>query len=76
MGLEGVRKCGKAAEQISEMDVVRVDRRTSGYMIKEECQKELIRSRAGQRTWRFEERLERGEELQGNVLKTLRIESL
>jgi len=38
-----------------------VDWRTPGYMVREEVQRDLLRGRAGQRAWRFEERLERGE---------------
>lgn len=31
------------------------------YMVRKEVQRNLLRNRTGQRAWRFEERLERGE---------------
>jgi len=33
----------------------------TGYMVREELQREMLRERAGIRAWGFEERLERGE---------------
>jgi len=38
-----------------------MDWRTPGYMMRKEVQRDLLRGRAGQRVWRFEKRLERGE---------------
>jgi len=37
-----------------------LDRRTSGYMIKEEIQRGKLKERAGKRAWGFEKRLEEG----------------
>lgn len=39
-----------------------MDERIPGYMVKEEVQRDLPEGKAGQRTWRFEERLEKGED--------------
>lgn len=70
--MEGVREDGKAAGYLRW--ILGVDRRTPRYMIREEFQRGLIKSRVEQRAWRFEKRLEKEEGLQGNVLKKLRIE--
>ncbi|EFN89124.1 hypothetical protein EAI_08591 [Harpegnathos saltator] len=40
--------------------VLRVERWTPGYMVGEEMQRELMRSRAGIRAWRYEKRLGEG----------------
>jgi len=48
--------------------VLGVDSRTPGYLVREEVQREKLRSVAGKRAWKFEERLERGE---GSVLAQL-----
>lgn len=37
-----------------------VEGRTPGYMVREEWQREKLRSRAGRRAWGFEERLREG----------------
>jgi len=38
-----------------------MDWKTPGYMIREEVQRDLLKGRAGQGAWRFEEILERRE---------------
>lgn len=40
------------------MEILGVDWRTPGYMIREETQRELLRGRAELRAWGFEDRLE------------------
>lgn len=40
--------------------VLGVDRRTPGYLVREELQREKIKERAGRRAWGFERRLEEG----------------
>jgi len=40
--------------------VLGVDRRTPGYLVREELQREKLRSRAGRGVWGFERRLEGG----------------
>ena len=41
---------------------MRVERRTPGYMIREESKGDKLRTRIGKRAMRYEEKLERGEE--------------
>src|SRR5436190_13640875 len=40
--------------------VLGVDGRTPGYMVREELQREKLRTRAGKRAWGFEKRMEEG----------------
>lgn len=40
--------------------VLGVDRRTPGYLVKEELQRNKLRGRAGRRAWGYERRLEEG----------------
>lgn len=40
--------------------ILGVDRRTPGYMIKEELQRDIIREKAGRRAWGFENKMEEG----------------
>ncbi|XP_024868799.1 calcium-binding and coiled-coil domain-containing protein 2-like [Temnothorax curvispinosus] len=40
--------------------VLGVDRRTPGYLVREELQREKLRGRAGRRVWKFGRRLEEG----------------
>ncbi|KMQ82134.1 hypothetical protein RF55_24051 [Lasius niger] len=39
-----------------------VDRRTPGYMVREELKRDKLKSRAARRAWNFEKRLEQGKE--------------
>ncbi|KYN20693.1 hypothetical protein ALC57_06952 [Trachymyrmex cornetzi] len=41
--------------------VLGVERRTPGYLVREELQREKLRAKAGKRAWAFEERLRRGD---------------
>ncbi|XP_011884026.1 PREDICTED: golgin subfamily A member 6-like protein 22, partial [Vollenhovia emeryi] len=45
--------------------ILGIDRLTPGYMIREEIQREMMKSRAGKRAWKFEERLLEG---RGSIL--------
>lgn len=40
--------------------ILRVNGVTSKYMIREKCQREKIRSRAGRKAWGYEKRLKEG----------------
>ncbi|KYN13301.1 hypothetical protein ALC57_14518, partial [Trachymyrmex cornetzi] len=40
--------------------VLVVERRTPGYLVREELQREKLRAKAGKRAWAFEKRLRRG----------------
>ncbi|KYN09398.1 hypothetical protein ALC57_18503, partial [Trachymyrmex cornetzi] len=61
-----------------------VERRTPGYLVREELQREKLRAKAGKRAWAFEERLRRGggsrlarlcwEEAMGNLGKGEKLE--
>ncbi|KYN11576.1 hypothetical protein ALC57_16268, partial [Trachymyrmex cornetzi] len=61
-----------------------VERRTLGYLVREELQREKLRAKAGKRAWAFEERLRRGvgsrlarlcwEEAMGNLRKREKLE--
>lgn len=42
--------------------VLGVKRRIPGYLVREEVQRDLINSRAGNRAWEFEEKLAEGKE--------------
>lgn len=54
--------------------VLGLERRTSGYMVREEIKKRKLRERAGRRAWGFEKRLEegRGSELTRSCWRELR----
>jgi len=39
-----------------------VDRRTPGYLVREELQREKLKGRAGRRAWGYEKRLEQGKD--------------
>ncbi|KYN29873.1 hypothetical protein ALC57_00672 [Trachymyrmex cornetzi] len=65
--------------------VLGVERRTPGYLVREELQREKLRAKAGKRAWAFEERLRRGgggsrlarlcwEEAMGNLEKGEKLE--
>jgi len=63
----GVEICGweerEGMERLAERYlrwVLGVDRRTPGYLVREEFQREKLRGRAGRRVWGFERRLEGG----------------
>lgn len=40
--------------------IMGVDWRTPGYMIREEMKRDKLTVRAGRRTWKFEEKLDKG----------------
>lgn len=40
--------------------ILKVDKRTLGYLLREELQREKLRGRAGKRSWRFEKKLSEG----------------
>jgi len=40
--------------------MLRVDRKTPGYLVREELRREKLKGRAGRRAWEFEKRLEQG----------------
>jgi hypothetical protein len=54
--------------------VLEVDARTQGYMVREELQREKMKSRVGRRAWSFEVRLEekKGSELARKYRKEMR----
>lgn len=53
MGLEGERKSREGSGKISKIDVG-VEGRTPDYMVREELQREKMKSRAVRRAWGFE----------------------
>lgn len=55
MGMERKRGSGETGGEISE-----VDGRTSGYMVREELQREKLRGKARSRAWGYKKRLEKG----------------
>lgn len=65
--MEGKGRSGEIARKIPEMGVG--GGQTSGYMIRGEMQRELLKGVAGVRAWKYERRLEegKGEYWQGSV---------
>lgn len=65
MGLEGERGNGEDGRKIFKMGddrmMMGVDRKTPGYLLREELQTEKLRERAGKGAWRYEQKLRGGE---------------
>lgn len=53
-----------------------LERRTPGYMVRKELQREKLRTRAGRRTWGFEERLREREEAAGEGLARMCLQEM
>lgn len=62
------REGGKIGRKVSKVGYG-LNTRTSGYIVKEELQREKMKRRAGRKAWRFERRLwkGRGGNWRGNV---------
>jgi len=59
MGMEGEREIDDAAGEVHEMGFGSRGKNTR-YIVREELQREKLKSRAGKRVWGFEKRLAEG----------------
>lgn len=62
MGMERKGRNRKIKGKIYMKWVLGLERRTSGYMVREDIKRGKLRERAGRRAWGFEERLREGKD--------------